>query len=71
MPLLNWQVLADNQVTGTVFGELDDERVLQVGWGHVTPPTRPCQPMAGMNRATKGAAKASVTSPRPFGLRRR
>lgn len=31
MPLLNWQVLAANQVTGTVFNELDDEHVLQVG----------------------------------------
>lgn len=31
MPLLNWQVLAANQVAGTVFNELDDERVLQVG----------------------------------------
>ncbi|XP_056905151.1 formin-like protein 1 isoform X2 [Takifugu flavidus] len=29
MPLLNWQVLAANQVTGTVFNELDDEHVLQ------------------------------------------
>uniref|UniRef100_H3D2S7 Formin like 1 n=1 Tax=Tetraodon nigroviridis TaxID=99883 RepID=H3D2S7_TETNG len=29
MPLLNWQVLAANQVPGTVFNELDDGRVLQ------------------------------------------
>ncbi|KAJ8251784.1 hypothetical protein GJAV_G00225400 [Gymnothorax javanicus] len=28
MPLLNWQALKPNQVTGTVFSELDDEHVL-------------------------------------------
>uniref|UniRef100_A0A7N8WWV5 Formin-like 1a n=1 Tax=Mastacembelus armatus TaxID=205130 RepID=A0A7N8WWV5_9TELE len=28
MPLLNWQPLKPNQVTGTVFHELDDEQVL-------------------------------------------
>ncbi|XP_051537954.1 formin-like protein 1 isoform X1 [Myxocyprinus asiaticus] len=28
MPLLNWQVLMEEQVTGTVFKELDDESVL-------------------------------------------
>uniref|UniRef100_A0A8C2DW67 Formin-like 1a n=1 Tax=Cyprinus carpio TaxID=7962 RepID=A0A8C2DW67_CYPCA len=28
MPLLNWQALKPNQVTGTVFGELNDEQVL-------------------------------------------
>lgn len=30
MPLLNWQALKPNQVTGTVFNELDDEQVLGV-----------------------------------------
>ncbi|XP_062298251.1 formin-like protein 1 [Scomber scombrus] len=29
MPLLNWQALKSNQVTGTVFNELDDEHVLE------------------------------------------
>ncbi|KAG7459683.1 hypothetical protein MATL_G00213250 [Megalops atlanticus] len=28
MPLLNWQALKSNQVTGTVFNELDDENIL-------------------------------------------
>ncbi|TKS92184.1 Formin-like protein 3 [Collichthys lucidus] len=28
MPLLNWQALKPNQVTGTVFTELDDEQIL-------------------------------------------
>uniref|UniRef100_A0A671Y8J1 Formin like 1 n=1 Tax=Sparus aurata TaxID=8175 RepID=A0A671Y8J1_SPAAU len=28
LPLLNWQALKPNQVTGTVFNELDDEQVL-------------------------------------------
>ncbi|KTG42084.1 hypothetical protein cypCar_00010522, partial [Cyprinus carpio] len=35
MPLLNWQALKPNQVTGTVFGELNDEQVL----GAQSPPT--------------------------------
>lgn len=30
MPLLNWQALKPNQVSGTVFNELDDEQVLGV-----------------------------------------
>lgn len=30
MPLLNWQALKPNQVSGTVFSELDDEHVLEV-----------------------------------------
>lgn len=30
MPLLNWQALKSNQVTGTIFNELDDEHVLEV-----------------------------------------
>lgn len=30
MPLFNWQALKPNQVTGTVFNELDDEQVLGV-----------------------------------------
>ncbi|XP_076616292.1 formin-like 1b isoform X1 [Chaetodon auriga] len=29
MPLLNWQALKSNQVTGTIFNELDDEHVLE------------------------------------------
>ncbi|XP_016402680.1 formin-like protein 1, partial [Sinocyclocheilus rhinocerous] len=28
MPLLNWQALKPNQVTGTVFSELNDEQLL-------------------------------------------
>lgn len=30
MPLLNWQALKPNQITGTVFNELDDEQILGV-----------------------------------------
>lgn len=30
MPLLNWQALKPNQVTGTVFNEMDDEEILGV-----------------------------------------
>ncbi|XP_047465880.1 formin-like protein 1 isoform X2 [Mugil cephalus] len=29
MPLFNWQTLKSNQVAGTIFNELDDERVLE------------------------------------------
>uniref|UniRef100_A0A672F9B9 Formin-like protein 1 n=1 Tax=Salarias fasciatus TaxID=181472 RepID=A0A672F9B9_SALFA len=29
MPLLNWQALKPNQVTGTVFNELDDDQILE------------------------------------------
>ncbi|TRZ00317.1 hypothetical protein DNTS_034092 [Danionella cerebrum] len=29
LPLLNWQAMMEEQVTGTVFTELDDQRVLQ------------------------------------------
>uniref|UniRef100_A0A3P9JPL9 Formin-like 1a n=1 Tax=Oryzias latipes TaxID=8090 RepID=A0A3P9JPL9_ORYLA len=29
MPLLNWQALKPNQVTGTVFNDLDDEQILE------------------------------------------
>lgn len=35
MPLLNWQALKPNQVTGTVFNELDDEQILGV-WKKIT-----------------------------------
>uniref|UniRef100_A0A7N6AGU8 Formin-like 1a n=1 Tax=Anabas testudineus TaxID=64144 RepID=A0A7N6AGU8_ANATE len=28
MPLLNWQALKPNQITGTIFNELDDEQIL-------------------------------------------
>lgn len=30
MPLLNWVALKPSQITGTVFTELNDEKVLQV-----------------------------------------
>lgn len=30
MPLLNWQALKPNQVTGTVFNGMDDEEILGV-----------------------------------------
>lgn len=33
MPLLNWVALKPSQITGTVFTELDDEKVLQVSVG--------------------------------------
>uniref|UniRef100_A0A669BKX8 Formin like 1 n=1 Tax=Oreochromis niloticus TaxID=8128 RepID=A0A669BKX8_ORENI len=29
MPLFNWQALKSNQVAGTIFSELDDERILE------------------------------------------
>lgn len=30
LPLLNWTALKPNQLKGTVFGELDDEKILNV-----------------------------------------
>lgn len=39
MPLLNWVALKPNQITGTVFTELNDEKVLQVS---VTLPSFQC-----------------------------
>lgn len=30
MPLFNWQALKSNQVAGTIFSEVDDERILEV-----------------------------------------
>lgn len=39
MPLLNWQALKPNQVTGTVFNELDDEQILEVRAHKATPKT--------------------------------
>jgi hypothetical protein len=30
LPVLNWTVLKPNQVKGTIFSELDDEKILSV-----------------------------------------
>lgn len=32
LPVFNWTALKPNQINGTVFNEIDDERVLEV-WG--------------------------------------
>uniref|UniRef100_A0A669QR87 Formin like 3 n=1 Tax=Phasianus colchicus TaxID=9054 RepID=A0A669QR87_PHACC len=32
LPVFNWTALKPNQISGTVFSELDDERVLQLRW---------------------------------------
>ena len=34
MPVFNWVALKPNQINGTVFNEIDDERILEVA-----PPT--------------------------------
>lgn len=31
LPVFNWTALKPNQINGTVFNEIDDERVLEVG----------------------------------------
>lgn len=31
MPVFNWVALKPNQINGTVFNEIDDERILEVG----------------------------------------
>uniref|UniRef100_A0A8C3I6E5 Formin like 3 n=1 Tax=Chrysemys picta bellii TaxID=8478 RepID=A0A8C3I6E5_CHRPI len=33
LPIFNWTALKPNQISGTVFSELDDERILEVGAG--------------------------------------
>lgn len=39
LPVFNWTALKPNQISGTVFSELDDEKILEVtsgglrGWG--------------------------------------
>lgn len=33
LPVFNWTALKPNQISGTVFSELDDERVLEVRAG--------------------------------------
>lgn len=43
LPVFNWTALKPNQISGTVFSELDDEKILEVAglggpeirvWGH-------------------------------------
>lgn len=31
MPVFNWVALKPNQINGTVFNEIDDEKILEVG----------------------------------------
>ena len=49
LPVFNWTALKPNQISGTVFSELDDEKILEVagpgalrgeggGWGPGFPP---------------------------------
>jgi hypothetical protein len=37
LPVFNWVALKPNQINGTVFNEIDDERILEVG----NPPLAP------------------------------
>jgi hypothetical protein len=32
MPVFNWVALKPNQINGTVFNEIDDERILEVSF---------------------------------------
>lgn len=36
MPVFNWVALKPNQINGTVFNEIDDERILEVSFLRVT-----------------------------------
>lgn len=36
LPVFNWTALKPNQINGTVFNEIDDERVLEVSLTWVT-----------------------------------
>lgn len=42
MPVFNWVALKPNQINGTVFNEIDDERILEVSvsMGNSTPQGR-------------------------------
>lgn len=35
MPVFNWVALKPNQINGTVFNEIDDERILEVWILHI------------------------------------
>lgn len=51
LPVFNWTALKPNQINGTVFSELDDEKILEVtgfwgpeGWGWGLRTKMPLQP---------------------------
>lgn len=61
MPVFNWVALKPSQIDGTVFTELNDEKVLQV---------RPCRNLGGECRGLGGAGACAhaapvLTLPRP------
>lgn len=39
MPVFNWVALKPNQINGTVFNEIDDERILEVELSQLTKST--------------------------------
>lgn len=41
LPVFNWTALKPNQINGTVFNEIDDERVLEVNQAYKTAKTVP------------------------------
>lgn len=44
MPVFNWVALKPNQINGTVFNEIDDERILEVsGYLKGLAPDAPCR----------------------------
>lgn len=54
MPVFNWVALKPSQIDGTVFTELNDEKVLQV---------RPCRHLGGEYRGLGGAGACAHTAP--------
>uniref|UniRef100_A0A8B9YMU7 Formin like 1 n=1 Tax=Bos mutus grunniens TaxID=30521 RepID=A0A8B9YMU7_BOSMU len=56
MPLLNWVALKPNQITGTVFTELNDEKVLQVSEQFKTKSQGPSVDLSALK--SKAAQKA-------------
>ena len=63
MPLLNWVALKPNQITGTVFTELNDEKVLQVSGPALLPVWAPEE---GGDLPGSCWALGVVTSSTPF-----
>lgn len=41
MPVFNWVALKPNQINGTVFNEIDDERILEVKFSTDSEVTHP------------------------------
>lgn len=67
MPVFNWVALKPNQINGTVFNEIDDERILEVPALPWDRGTHRESWNAGLGKAPQPSPQAS-TAPRPQGV---